>query len=55
MARYAICDKCGKLYEYKPQIKYEGGVSHTTAKCDNCGYIKTTSKNHIHYGNDGKS
>lgn len=54
MAIYKICYKCGKLVEYNPEEKYEGGISYTEFKCPNCGYIKKTSTNHIHYGNDGK-
>lgn len=54
MARYVICDKCKALIEYNPITKYEGGISYTTIKCPECGYEKTTSTNHIHYGNDGK-
>lgn len=54
MAKYIICEKCKKLIEYKPTSKYEGGMSYTTIKCPECGYEKTTSINHIHYGEDGK-
>lgn len=54
MAQYAICGKCGKLVEYKPETKYEGGMSYTTLVCPLCGYVKKTSVNHIHYGQDGK-
>lgn len=54
MAKYAVCKKCGGLYEYTPKTKYEGGTSYSTITCTNCGYEKTTSTNYIHYGNDGK-
>lgn len=54
MAKYIICEKCGKLIEYNPEYKYEGGTSYTTLKCPECGHVKQTSTNHIHYGNDGK-
>lgn len=54
MAKYIICEKCGKLIEYNPKYKYEGGTSYTILKCPECGHIKQTSTNHIHYGNDGK-
>ena len=54
MAEYAICDKCKRLYEYKPIVKNEGGNEYTTVTCDKCGYTKTTSRNHVHYGNDGR-
>lgn len=54
MAKYAVCDKCGSLYEYKPVIKYEGGTSYITVTCNNCGDVKDKTANHIHYGNDGK-
>lgn len=53
MAKYAVCKKCGKLYEYKPQTKYEGGTSYSTVTCPHCGNVETTSRNHVHYGNDG--
>lgn len=52
MAKYAVCEKCGKLYEYIPQTKYEGGTSYSTVTCPHCGNVKTTSRNHVHYGND---
>lgn len=54
MARYIICEKCKKLIECNPITKYEGGTSFITIKCPECGYEKTTSVNHIHYGEDGK-
>lgn len=54
MAKFAVCDKCKKLYEYIPETKYEGGMSYITVTCSHCGYVKTTNSNHIHYGNDGK-
>lgn len=54
MARYTICDKCREFIEYKPDIKYEGGITYEALKCPKCGHIKYTSTNHIHYGNDGK-
>lgn len=54
MAQYTICESCEKLIEYKPETKYEGGTSYITLKCPFCGYVKQTSTNHIHYGNDGK-
>lgn len=53
MAKYAVCEKCGKLYEYNPQTKYEGGTSYSIVTCNHCGHVKTTNKNHVHYGNDG--
>lgn len=53
MAQYIICEKCNKLVEYKPVVKYEGGTSYTTIKCPECGYEKVVTRNHIHYGNDG--
>lgn len=54
MAQYAICEKCKKLIEYKPESKYEGGTSYVSLKCPYCGYVKTTTTNHVHYGLDGK-
>lgn len=54
MARYAICDGCKELVEYKPETKYEGGTSYTIFKCPKCGHVKTTSTSHVHYGMDGK-
>lgn len=54
MAKYAICAGCKKLIEYKPETKYEGGISYSTLVCPVCGYKKETNINHIHYGNDGK-
>lgn len=54
MARYVICEECKKLVEYRPEIKFEGGISYTTFKCSECGHVKTTNINHIHYGQDGK-
>lgn len=54
MAKYAVCEKCGELYEYNPQTKYEGGTSYSIVTCSHCGYVKTTNRNHVHYGNDGK-
>lgn len=54
MAKYIICDKCKKLIEYITSTKYEGGTSYITTKCPECGYEKTISVNHIHYGEDGK-
>lgn len=53
MSKYVICDSCNKLIEYKPETKYEGGTSYITLKCPLCGYIKHTTINHTHYGNDG--
>lgn len=54
MAKYAVCDKCGKLYKYEPLTKTEGGTTYITVTCEHCGYTKITNINHIHYGNDGK-
>ena len=54
MARYAMCEKCKKVVEYKPETKYEGGTSYVIFKCPECGHVKSTSTNHVHYGNDGK-
>lgn len=53
MAKFVICEKCKECIEYKPETKYEGGTSYTTLVCPKCGHIKSTSINHIHYGNDG--
>lgn len=53
MAKYVICEGCKKLVEYKPETKYEGGMSYTIFTCPECGHVKKTSRNHIHYGNDG--
>lgn len=52
MAKFAICDKCKKLYEYLPETKFEGGTSYTIVKCSKCGHIKTTNLSHVHYGDD---
>ena len=41
MAKYIICEKCGKLIEYNPEYKYEGGTSYTTLKCPECGHELT--------------
>lgn len=54
MAQYIICEGCGKLIEYKPETKYEGGTSYITLQCHLCGHVKKTSINHVHYGLDGK-
>lgn len=54
MARYIVCEKCNELIEYKPETKYEGGMSYVTLICPLCGYRKDISTNHVHYGNDGK-
>lgn len=54
MAQYIICEGCGKLIEYKPETKYEGGTSYITLQCPLCGHVKKTSINHVHYGLDGK-
>lgn len=54
MTKYTICEGCKKLIEYKPETKYEGGISYTTLKCPLCGHIKQTNTNYIHYGDDGK-
>lgn len=54
MARYVICEGCKKLVEYKPETRIEGGTSYTTFRCPGCGYVKNTSINHIHYGQDGR-
>lgn len=54
MAKYVICEKCKNLIEYKPENKYIGGISYSTLICPECGYVKKTSTNHIHYGEDGK-
>ena len=54
MAEYTVCEKCGELIEYKPETRYEGGMSYTSLVCPKCGYVKKTSSNHIHYGQDGK-
>lgn len=53
MAKYIICENCKKLIEYNPETKIEGGTTYTTLKCPFCGHVKTSSRNHIHYGNDG--
>ena len=53
MAKFAVCKKCGKLYEFLPETKYEGGTSYTTVTCPHCSNVKKESINHIHYGNDG--
>lgn len=54
MASYTMCDKCKEVVKYEPETKYEGGISYTTFICPKCGYVKSTSRNHIHYGLDGK-
>lgn len=54
MAKYAMCSNCKKVVEYKPETKYEGGMSYTIFKCPECGYVKSTNTNHVHYGQDGK-
>lgn len=54
MAKFAICEKCKALIEYNPVTRYEGGTSFSTLECPKCGHKKTTSTNHIHYGQDGK-
>jgi DNA-directed RNA polymerase subunit M/transcription elongation factor TFIIS len=54
MAQYIMCEKCKKVVEYKPETRYEGGISTTIFKCPECGHVKESSVNHIHYGNDGK-
>lgn len=54
MAKYAMCENCKKVIEYKPKVKYEGGMSYITLVCPLCGYVKKTNVNHIHYGQDGK-
>lgn len=54
MTKYIICDNCKQLIEYSPTYKYEGGTSYITMKCPKCGHEKTSSTNHVHYGNDGK-
>ena len=54
MASYIICENCKKVIEYIPERKYEGGTSYTTLRCPLCGYVKQTTVNHVHYGNDGK-
>ena len=54
MAKYVMCEKCKKVVEYKPETKYEGGTSFTTFKCPECGHVKITSRNHVHYGQDGR-
>lgn len=54
MAQYVMCEKCKKVIEYKPETKIEGGISYTTLVCPECGHVKKTSTNHIHYGQDGK-
>lgn len=53
MAQYIVCESCKKVIEYKPEVKYERGISYTTFKCPFCNYIKKTNTNHIHYGKDG--
>ena len=53
MAKYAMCEKCKKVVEYTPENKYEGGTSYTIFTCPNCGHIKQSSTNHVHYGDDG--
>ena len=52
MGKLAICDKCKQLYDYKPETKYEGGMAYSTVTCNKCGYTKTITVNHVHYGND---
>lgn len=54
MAKYIVCDKCKKVVEYKTETKYEGGMHYTTFRCPECGYVKSTNTNHVHYGQDGK-
>lgn len=54
MAKYVVCEACKNVVKYDPEINYEGGITYTTFKCPSCGAVKTTNRNHIHYGNDGK-
>lgn len=54
MAKYIVCENCKNVVEYKPEEHYEGGLTYTTFTCPMCKIVKTTNKNHIHYGNDGK-
>ena len=52
MASYAVCEKCKEVVEYKPEIKEEGHTTYTEFVCPSCGYVKQTTRSHIHYGND---
>ena len=55
MSKYIICEKCNSLVEYSHlELKYEGGTSYTVFTCPECGYVKKSSTNHIHYGEDGR-
>ena len=54
MAKFAVCNKCKKVFEYLPETKYEGGTSYSIVICPHCKNEKKNSTNHIHYGDDGK-
>lgn len=54
MARYAICEKCKKFIEYKPVKEYKAGMTFTKLVCPECGHVKESNTNHVHYGNDAR-
>lgn len=55
MARYILCDRCKALIEYNPVIVHNNmGIIFRRLICPECGYIKESNENNIHYGNDGR-
>lgn len=54
MAKIAICKECHRAYEYLPTTETTGGITYVSVVCPHCGNVKSSSINHIHYGNDGK-
>lgn len=52
MGKRIVCEKCKEVVDYNPEIKHEGHTTYTEFKCPNCGYVKQSTRSHIHYGND---
>lgn len=54
MVKYILCDKCKALIEYNPVVIHDRGMIFRKLVCPECGYVKQSNENNIHYGNDGR-